>query len=89
MLINIFLEGYFGALMLQLDVHIWVWFHEKMILMKAVLDFNKGILKVYEDDRLLLIRTGLTKKQLKQIENRIRELGGKRLETYSDPFVFL
>lgn len=74
---------------LQLSVHIWVWLHEKRILMKAVLDFTKGLLKVYEDDRLLLVRTGLTRKQLKQIEDKIQELGGKRLEMYSDPFVFL
>ena len=71
------------------EVHMWIWLRDGGKLMKATIDYTKGMMIVYEDDRLLLIRTGMSRKQLKQAEKIIEEQGGKRLHMKSDPFIFI
>ncbi|RLF54794.1 MAG: hypothetical protein DRN13_01810, partial [Thermoplasmata archaeon] len=68
---------------------IWVWLQDGKNLMKAVIDYTKGSVTVYENDRLIYLRIGLSKKQLKDMEKEIEERGGKRLHAQSDPFVFI
>ncbi|MCD6541798.1 MAG: hypothetical protein J7K38_00540 [Thermoplasmata archaeon] len=57
--------------------------------MKAIIDYKKGSVAFYEDDKLIYLRVGLSQKQLKMIEKEIENKGGKRLHQQSDPFVFL
>jgi len=75
--------------MLKPGVHIWIWLHEKKSIMKAIIDYTKGMIVVYNDDRLILLRTGLSQKQLKQMEKEIEDKGGKRLHIQNEPFVFI
>ena len=75
--------------MLRPELHIWVWLHGGKSLMKAIIDYKKGSVAFYEDDKLIYLRVGLSQKQLKMIEKEIENKGGKRLHQQSDPFVFL
>jgi len=70
-------------------VHIWIWLQNNRLI-KAVLDSDTGILKIYdEDDRMILKRTGLNKKEVKEIENCIIRYGAKRLNSQTQSFRFL
>jgi len=75
--------------MIKPGVHIWIWLREGRCLMRAKVDYSKGAVIVYEDDHLLIVRTGLSQKQLKQIEKEIKDKGGKKLSLESGPFVFI
>ena len=75
--------------MLEPGVHIWVWLQDGKNLMKAIIDYTKGSVTLYENDRLIYTRTGLGQKQLKAMEKQIEDSGGKRLHTNTDPFVFI
>jgi len=71
------------------NVNIWIWLQNGR-LVKAVLNVEDGILKIYdENDNLILKRTGLNKLQVKQIENAIIKYGAKKLGKNAEPFKFL
>ena len=71
------------------NVNIWIWLQNNR-LMKAVLDSDSGILKIYdEDDKLILKRTGLSKKEIKEVESCIVRYGAKRLDGQTQSFRFL
>ena len=75
--------------MTQKNVNIWIWLQNKKI-MKAIINFDEGTVKIYdEDDNLILRRTGLNKLQVKKSENYILEYGAKKLSKNSEPFKFL
>ena len=75
--------------MMTPGVHIWVWMRDGGNLMRAKIDYTKGTLIVYSNDHLLVVRIGLSQKQLKQMEKEIESKGGKRLNLQSGPFVFI
>ncbi len=71
------------------NVNIWIWLQNNKIL-KAILNVGEGIVRVYdENDNLVLKRTGLTKIQIKQIEDCIIKYGAKKLNKHAEPFRFL
>ena len=71
------------------NTHIWIWLQNGS-LMKAILDTDEGILRIFdENDRLVLKRTGLNKQLVKQIEECIIKYGAKRLDPHEEPFTFL
>ena len=71
------------------NVHIWIWLQEGKM-MKAVLDLDTCVLKILdEDDNLILKRTGLNKKQVKEVENCIIKYGAKRLDSHTQSFRYL
>ncbi len=71
------------------NTHIWIWLQNKNI-MKAILDTEEGIIRVYDqNDNLVIKRTGLNKQLIKQIEICIIRYGAKRLDTHAGPFKFL
>jgi hypothetical protein len=70
-------------------VHIWIWLQNGN-LMKAILNTDEGILRIFDDnDNLILRRTGLSKLQVKQVEECIIKYGAKRLDAHAEPFKFL
>ena len=71
------------------NINIWIWLQNNKIL-KAILNVGEGIVRVYdENDNLVLKRTGLTKTQIKQIEDCIIKYGAKKLNKHAEPFRFL
>lgn len=71
------------------NISIWIWLQNNRI-MKAILNSDEGILKIYdENDILILKRTGLNKTQVKQIEICIIKYGAKKLDKHAEPFRFL
>jgi len=71
------------------NVHIWIWLQNNRLI-KAVLDSDTGILKIYdEDDELILKRTGLSKREIREVENCIVRYGAKRLDGQTQSFRFL
>lgn len=71
------------------NTHIWIWLQNRSI-MKAILDTEEGILRIFdENDNLVLKRTGLNKQLIKQIEVCIIRYGAKRLDAHEEPFKFL
>ena len=71
------------------NVHIWIWLQEGKM-MKAILDLDTCILKILdEDDNLILKRTGLNKKQVKEVEECIIKYGAKRLDGHTQSFRYL
>jgi hypothetical protein len=73
----------------QKNVSIWIWIQNGRIL-KAVSCVDDGTVKIYDgNDKLILKRTGLSKFQVKQIENNIIKYGAKRLDKHAEPFKFL
>ena len=59
------------------NVNIWIWLQNGK-LMKAILNEEDGILRIFDDhDTLILKRTGLNKIQIKQIELCIIKYGAK------------
>jgi hypothetical protein len=70
-------------------MNIWIWLQNGRI-MKAVSCVNEGVIKIFdENDQLVLKRTGLTRIQVKQIENNILKYGARRLSKHAEPFKFL
>lgn len=71
------------------NTHIWIWLQNRNI-MKAILDTEEGILRIFdENDNLVLKRTGLNKQLIKQIEVYIIRYGARRLDAHEEPFKFL
>ncbi len=71
------------------NVHIWIWLQEGRML-KAILDLDTCILKIFdENDNLILKRTGLNKKQVKEVEECIVKYGAKRLDGHTHSFRYL
>jgi hypothetical protein len=69
--------------------NIWIWHQDNRIL-KAVIDKDNGILRIYdENNRLILKRTGLNEKQIKEVETCIIKYYAKRLDDNKKPFKFL
>ena len=70
-------------------VNIWVWIQNNKVI-KAISCVDDGAIKIYdENDNLILNRTGLTRIQVKQIENNILRYGAKKLSQHTGPFRFL
>jgi small nuclear ribonucleoprotein (snRNP)-like protein len=77
------------AIKMTNNTHIWIWLQNGS-LMKAVLDTDEGVLRIFdENDNLVLKRTGLNKMLVKQIEECIIKYGAKRLDAHAEPFKFL
>jgi len=77
------------AIKMTNNTHIWIWLQNGS-LMKAVLDTDEGVLRIFdENDNLVLKRTGLNKLLVKQIEECIIKYGAKRLDAHAEPFKFL
>ncbi|UCB58756.1 MAG: hypothetical protein JSV67_00220 [Thermoplasmatales archaeon] len=75
--------------MTKSNISIWIWLQNNRLL-KAILNADDGILKIYdENDVLILKRTGLNKIQIKQIEICIIKYGAKKLDKHEKPFEFL
>jgi ribosomal protein L1 len=71
------------------SVNIWIWLQNGKII-KAISSVDDGTIKIYdENDNLILVRIGLTKFQVKKIENNILKYGAKRLNQHAEPFRFL
>jgi hypothetical protein len=69
--------------------NIWLWL-QSGIVTKAILNFDEGTIKIYdENDNLILKRTGLSRFQIKQVEDTIIKYGAKRLDKHAEPFKFL
>ncbi|KYK30645.1 MAG: hypothetical protein AYK22_03430 [Thermoplasmatales archaeon SG8-52-3] len=69
--------------------NIWIWLQSGKIY-KAILCIDDGTLKIYdENDNLIIRRSGLSKLQVKQIENTIIKYGAKKLSEHAEPFKFL
>jgi hypothetical protein len=69
--------------------NIWIWIQNGRLI-KAILCEDDGTLKIYnENDKLILKRTGLNKRQIKEIEITIIKYGAKRLDQHAEPFKFL
>ena len=78
-----------GNYMKKNNKNIWIWLQNGK-LVKAILCIDAGTLKIYdENDNLILRRTGLSKIQIKQIENTIIKYGAKKLSEHAEPFKFL
>jgi len=71
------------------NVNIWIWLQNNNII-KVISDADDGIIKIYdESNNLILRRTGLSKIQVKQIENNIVKYGAKKLSRHADAFRYL
>ena len=71
------------------NVNIWIWLQNSKII-KAISSVDDGTIMIYdENDDLILKRTGLTRLQVKKIENNILRYGAKRLNQHAEPFRFL
>jgi hypothetical protein len=71
------------------SANIWIWLQNGEII-KAISSVNDGTIKIYdENDNLILKLIGLTKFQVKKIENSILKYGAKRLNQHAEPFRFL
>jgi len=71
------------------NVNIWVWLQNNNIV-KVISNADEGTIKIYdESDNLILKRTGLSKIQVKQIENNIIKYGAKKLNRPADAFRYL
>ena len=71
------------------NVNIWIWLQNGKII-KAISSVDDGTIMIYdENDNLILKRTGLTRLQVKKIENNILRYGAKRLNQHAEPFRFL
>jgi len=75
--------------MTQQNIHIWVWIQNNRVI-KAVLNSDMGILRIYdEDDNLILKRTGLNKTQIKEVEDCIIKYGAKKIDSQTQSFRYL
>ena len=71
------------------SVNIWIWLQNGKII-KAISSVDEGTIKIYDENyNLILKRIGLTKFQVKKIENNILKYGAKRLNQHAEPFRFL
>jgi len=71
------------------SVNIWIWLQNGKII-KAISSVDDGTIKIYDEhDNLIMKRIGLTKFQVKKIENIILKYGAKRLNQHAEPFRFL
>jgi hypothetical protein len=71
------------------SINIWIWLQNGKII-KAISSVDDGTIKIYDEhDNLILKRVGLTKFQVKKIENIILKYGAKRLNQHAEPFRFL
>ena len=71
------------------NVNIWVWLQNNNII-KVITCVEDGIIKIYDEcNNLILKRTGLSKINVKQIENNIKKYGAKKLHKHADAFRYL
>jgi hypothetical protein len=71
------------------NVNIWVWLQNNNIV-KVISNIDEGTIKIYDEcNNLILKRTGLSKIQVKQIENNIVKFGAKKLNQHADAFRYL
>ena len=71
------------------NVNIWVWLQNNNIV-KVISNTDDGTIKIYDEcNNLILKRTGLSKIQVKQIENNIIKYGAKKLNRTADAFRYL
>jgi len=71
------------------SVNIWIWLQNGKII-KAISSVDDGTIKIYDEhDNLIMKRIGLSKFQVKKIENIILIYGAKRLNQHAEPFRFL
>ncbi|MFH1012957.1 MAG: hypothetical protein V1769_00415 [Thermoplasmatota archaeon] len=69
--------------------NIWIWLQNDEIY-KSISCPDEGTISIYDEhDQLILKRTGLTKLQVKQIEENIMRYGAKKLNINAEPFRFL
>ena len=71
------------------NINIWIWLQNGR-LVKAISCADDGTIRIYdEEDNLILKRTGLNPRQVKQIETLIIRYGARRLDKQAQPFKFL
>jgi len=70
-------------------IHIWIWLHRNT-LMKAIANTRKGTIIFYDqDDRVLMVRSGLTPAKMKILEKRLEKAGATCLDDDTRPFSYL
>jgi hypothetical protein len=75
--------------MIKVNGKTWIWMQNNRLL-KAVLNQNSGTLIIYDEyDNILLKRTGLTKKQIKNIEIIFSNHCVNRIGENREPFTYL
>jgi len=75
--------------MTKKNINIWIWLQNGR-LVKAISCADDGTIRIYdEEDNLILKRTGLNPRQVKQIESLIIRYGARRLDKQAQPFKFL
>ncbi|MDG6228603.1 MAG: hypothetical protein QCH96_01405 [Candidatus Thermoplasmatota archaeon] len=69
--------------------NIWIWIQNGEIY-KSISSPEEGTICIYDEhDTIILKRTGLTRLQVKQIEDNIMRYGAKKLSPSAEPFRFL
>jgi hypothetical protein len=69
--------------------NIWFWLQNGEVY-KSVTSADDGIICIYnQQDKLILKRSGLSKIQVKQIEENIVKYGAKKMKANTEPFRFL
>ena len=69
--------------------NIWFWMQNGEVY-KSISSPEEGTICIYnQQDKLILKRTGLSKIQVKRIEENIIKYGAKKIQSNAEPFRFL
>ena len=73
------------------NINIYIWLQKDINkIFKVITSSDNGIIKFYnENDELLMIRTGLSKKQVSNIEKKLLEVGAIKLNDKKTSFITL
>ena len=73
------------------NINIYIWLQKDINeIFKVITSSDNGIIKFYnENDELLMSRTGLSKKQVNNIEKKLLEMGAIKLNDKKTSFITL
>ena len=73
------------------NINIYIWLQKDINkIFKVITSSDNGIIKFYnENDELLMSRTGLSKKQVNNIEKKLLEMGATKLNDKKTSFITL
>ncbi len=73
------------------NINIYIWLQKDINkIFKVITSSDNGIIKFHnENDELLMIRTGLSKKQVSNIEKKLLEMGAIKLNDKKTSFITL
>ena len=73
------------------NINIYIWLQKDINkIFKVITSSDNGIIKFYnENDELLMSRTGLSKKQVSNIEKKLVEMGAIKLDDKKTSFITL